>query len=545
MSRVGRESQRYNLLSGRLITDVVKTSLGPRGMEKMYVDILGEDTLTGHGGAFLRKIDTTHPAAKSVIEAVNTVDTHVGDGTTTTAVLIGDLLKNAQVLLESGITTTNIIRGYELGMEWALDLLDEIEIQVDRSDVMMRNIVTTCMMGKALYELQDERMDVVQMIIDAAYTVLDLQTWSLSVDDIKIEEKLGNIADTCLVNGTVIDKTIDSSVMIHDIKDARILLINEPLETMRTKSESEISISSPEQMSIFLKQEDTDLLNTVNHIVQSGANVVISRKGVNELVQEALVNKGITSVRRVKYNDLWWLEKATGAKTCDSISNIRSEEIGFANHVYQRDVGGDKMIFVECNAPRSVTVLLRSNSKRYLDEFHRNILNAFYALRNFISNPNIVYGGGAAEMMLSNKIRHRTAMIEDKRQLVLEKFADSIESIVLTLAQNVGMDPLDTKVELHRRYNASDGWYGIDQREIVDVTKCGIVETSDVKRQVFKTAVEATNMILNIDDVFMKDLIDNTHCHIDGTVHAHHDGGKAHNHFEQEGLEQRQMHHYY
>ena len=553
VARIGlQDSQKYNLLSGKLVTEIVKTSLGPRGMEKMYIDILGEDTITKHGGAFLRKVDVLHPAAKSVIEAVNTVDTHVGDGTTSAAVLIGSLLGHAEEMLKIGIPVAAITRGYEKSLDYALEILDEIKIKSNKRDrETMRKLLTTCLEGKAIFDLQEENTKIVDIIIEAVCDIANLEKGQIDIDDIKIEEKLGNVTDIELIKGTVIDKTIDSSAMPRTIKDAKILLINESLETMRTKTESEIEIVSPEQMSQFLDQENKDLLVLVKNIVNSGANVVISRKGVNEFVQEALAKKGIISMRRVKYNDLWWLEKATGAKTCKNIENISSKELGFAKRVYEKTVGGDKMVFVEGgNKPKSVTLLLRANSKRYLDEFHRNALNAFYVLRNFIENPFLVHGAGSAEGIIAQKIRQRAGTVEGKEQIAVERFADAIEEIPLTLARNVGMNVLDTLTLLRTKFAKSNGnvkWYGINSnlRKISDMSSSEIIETVAVKQQVFKTAVEASNMILNIDDVFMKDLIDNTHCHIDGTVHAHHDGGKAHNHFEQEGLEQRQMHHYY
>ena len=553
VARIGlQDSQKYNLLSGKLVTEIVKTSLGPRGMEKMYIDILGEDTITKHGGAFLRKVDVLHPAAKSVIEAVNTVDTHVGDGTTSAAVLIGSLLGHAEEMLKIGIPVATITRGYEKSLDYALEILDEIKIKSNKRDrETMRKLLTTCLEGKAIFDLQEENTKIVDIILEAVCDIANLETGQIDIDDIKIEEKIGNVTDIELIKGTVIDKTIDSSAMPRTIKDAKILLINESLETMRTKTESEIEIVSPEQMSQFLDQENKDLLVLVKNIVNSGANVVISRKGVNEFVQEALAKKGIISMRRVKYNDLWWLEKATGAKTCKNIENISSKELGFAKRVYEKTVGGDKMVFVEGgNKPKSVTLLLRANSKRYLDEFHRNALNAFYVLRNFIENPFLVHGAGSAEGIIAQKIRQRAGTVEGKEQIAVERFADAVEEIPLTLARNVGMNVLDTLTLLRTKFAKSNGnvkWYGINSnlRKISDMSSSEIIETVAVKQQVFKTAVEASNMILNIDDVFMKDLIDNTHCHVDGTVHAHHDGGKAHNHFEQEGLEQRQMHHYY
>ena len=552
ISRVGtNEAQMYNLLSGTLVADLVKTCLGPRGMSKMYIDILGEDTLTKHGGAFLRKVDVDHPAAKSVIEAVNTVDTHVGDGTSSAAILIGSLLGNAKELLNLGIPTATIVRGYEMGLDLVLDSLDEIKIKQNNDNLeKMRELLITCITGKTIFDLQEDQGKIVDMIIEAVLDVADLKNNYFSIDDIKIEEKIGNVTEIQLIKGTLIDKTIDSSAMPKCINDAKILLINEPLETMKTRYESEIEITSPKQMSQFLVQENNDLDHLVQNIVNSGANVVISRKGVNDFVQESLAKKGIISMRRVKYNDLWWLEKAVNAKTCESIEKISPHELGFARKIYEKTVGGDPMVFVEGKSPKSVTILLRANSKQYLDELHRNILNAFHVLQNFIESPFVVCGAGSVEGLLSQKIKKQSGTIDGKEQIVVEKFADSILEIPLTLARNVGMDVLDTKTCLQAKFANSNGkikWYGINSetRNISDMSLSKIIETVAVKQQIFKTAVEATNLIVNVNDVFMKNIIDNTHCHVDGVVHAHHDPGKNHNHFEQEGLEQRQMHQYY
>ena len=552
ISRVGtNEAQMYNLLSGTLVADLVKTCLGPRGMSKMYIDILGEDTLTKHGGAFLRKVDVDHPAAKSVIEAVNTVDTHVGDGTSSAAILIGSLLGNAKELLNLGIPTATIVRGYEIGLDLVLDSLDEIKIKQNNDNLeKMRELLTTCITGKTIFDLQEDQGKIVDMIIEAALDVADLKNNHFAIDDIKIEEKIGNVTEIQLIKGTLIDKTIDSSAMPKCINDAKILLINEPLETMKTRYESEIEITSPKQMSQFLVQENNELDHLVQNIVNSGANVVISRKGVNDFVQESLAKKGIISMRRVKYNDLWWLEKAVNAKTCESIEKISPHELGFARKIYEKTVGGDPMVFVEGKSPKSVTILLRANSKQYLDELHRNILNAFHVLQNFIESPFVVCGAGSVEGLLSQKIKKQSGTIDGKEQIVVEKFADSILEIPLTLARNVGMDVLDTKTCLQAKFANSNGkikWYGINSetRNISDMSLSKIIETVAVKQQIFKTAVEATNLIVNVNDVFMKNIIDNTHCHVDGVVHAHHDPGKNHNHFEQEGLEQRQMHQYY
>jgi chaperonin GroEL (HSP60 family) len=383
-------------------------------------------------------------------------------------------------------------------------------------------------------------------------SVANFEKNSIDVDDIKIEEKAGNANTIQLIRGTIIDKTIDHSAMPRSIENAKILLLNEPLEMMRTKRDEEIQINAPEQIGLFLDQEKIDILARVKKIASAGINVVVSRKGINDIAQEYFAKNGIISIRRAKMNDLLWLEKSTGAKICENLENITSEEIGSAKKVYERNVGGEKMVFVdECRNAKSVTILLRCNSKRYLDELHRDVLNAIYVLRNFIEKPFVVRGAGSTEAIIATRIRKQSRTIEGREQIVAEKFADAIEEIPITLARNVGMDTIDTLTMLRAKYANSPKdvlkWYGIDsqKRKVTEIPPSGVIESLVVKQQFIRTGVEIANAILNVNDIFMKDEIDNTHCHIDGTVHAHHDGGKAHNHFEQEGLEQRQMHHYY
>jgi len=554
IARVGiEESRKLNLIVGGMVTDAIKTSLGPRGMEKIFIDILGEDTITKHGGAFFRKIDVHHPVAKAIIEGVNTVDTHVGDGTISAAILIGKLLQKSQELLKMGISSTIISKGYEKSLEFALDILDKIKKEESiMNKKIMHQLASSCSAGKLMTTLVSEEISITDLIVEAVCSVTNFQKKEIDVDDIKIEEKTGNANNIQLIRGTIIDKTIDNSAMPRSIENAKILLLNEPLEIMRTKTDDQIEINSPEQMALFLNQETLDICSKIKKIVNSGANVVISRKGINSIAQEYLAKEGIISIRRVKINDLLWLEKSTGAKTCKNLEDICKDELGFAKKVYEKNVGGDKMVFIEgCSNPKSVTILLRCNSKRYLDEFHRDTLNIIYVLRNFIENSFIVRGGGSTEAIIANKIIDLISTVEGREQIVIEKFAEAIEEIPVTLARNVGMDPIDTLTQLRSRYaNCPKGilkWYGIDsdKRKVSEIFPDDVIEPLVVKQQIIKTAVEVTNMIIRVDDIFMKDIIDNTHCHIDGTVHAHHDGGKAHNHFEQEGLEQRQMHHYY
>lgn len=602
LSRIGvQESQMYNLIAGELVTQTVRTALGPRGMMKVYVDILGEDTVTVHGGAFLRKIDVDHPAAKAVIDAVNTVDNHVGDGTTTAAVLIGALLRNAREMRALRIPTASIIAGYEAGLGIALAELGRIKFEGRASDRRtMRDLARCCIRGKALGELcegsrvRDGRGDgngngadnggIVEMLVRAAYCTSDVSSGRALTDDVKIEEKPGSAAQTELVMGTVIDKPVDSAAMPRAIRDARILLVNEPLERSRTKTESEIAADSPRQMGEFLRQESDDVRGVVSGVIGSGANVVISRKGIGDEAQELLARSGIISVRRVKHNDIWWLEKATGAVTCTDIRDMSTAKMGRADLVCERSVGGDRMLFVESGRDdaKSVTLLLRANSKKYLDEFHRTALNVLHVLRDFIEYPYLVYGAGSCEAILARRVRDESCAMAGKAQVAAARFADALESVPVALAENIGIEPLDAlpllRSKVHGDHRGSraaatrvgdnaggagdgdgdngaatsgppPGWYGVDHasRSICDVSRLpySVIEPYAVKAQVLKSSVEAACAVLNVDDVFVKDLIDNTHCHIDGTVHAHKDPGRNHNHWEQEGLEQRQMHHYY
>ena len=557
LSRIGaRESQMYNLVAARLAADAVKTSLGPRGMEKVYIDILGEATITKHGGAFLRKLDVDHPAAKAVVEGVNAVDTHVGDGTAAAAVLIGALLGHAQHLRASGVPTASIVDGFEAGLGFALESLDGMEMRTGgggADTATMGRLVDTCLSGKAIFDSMADRESVRDAVVGAVSAVSDARAGSVDVDDIKIEEKRGGSERIELIMGTVIDKPVDSPAMPRAVRDAKVLLLNDELEAARTRTESEIIVTSPSNMAQFALQEGADVAMLARRVVESGARVVISRKGIGARAQEMLAAEGIVSVRRAKYNDLWWLEKATGARTCRSVEDISADELGFASRVFERSVGGDRMVFVESERPRSVTLLLRAVSKEHLDEFHRTAKNAIFVLRNYIESPAVVFGGGACEAAMARDVRERAASLEGKRQLAAARLADALEEIPATLARNVGMNPLDALPRLRSEHARRGGggrarcWHGIDSaaRRVADMSGSGVVETAAVKRQVLKSAVETAAQVLNVDDVFVKDLIDNTHCHIDGTVHAHKDPGRNHSHWEQEGLEQRQMHHHY
>jgi len=545
-----------NLLAASMLSDAIKTSFGPCGLEKMYIDIMGESIITKDGGTFLRKIDVEHPSAKVVIDGANTVDNSVGDGTKSSVILVGSLAKNAIELIKLGISPAVIVTGYQRATELSLETLNEISETRNLEKGIFFDLVRTALSSKSMSSLVDDSENLSKIIVDAVCSVCDLKTNYIEVDDIKIEEKLGSASDTKLVKGVIIDKTIDNSLMPRQISNAKIILINEELDAVRTKTESEIIITSPEQMSSFLEAEKTEVLRKVKKIAESSANVVFSRKGISDMAQTYFARNGIISLRRVKENDLFWLEKATGAKICQTIEKISTNEIGTANHVYEKEIGDDKMVFVEgCKKPKSVTILIRAHSKKYLDEFHRTILDGIYVLRDFIQNPKIVGGGGAFEAIVANKIRKVMTSVDGKEQLAMEKFADSLEQIPLTLATNAGMDYLSTLSALRSKISSSNNgrceWYGIDtnQRKITETFSKKIFEPKILKEQVIKTTNDVISILLGIDDIFMKTPEMFTHTHANGTTHTHKGGSLKHEHHNERldrlGKEQRGPHHYY
>ena len=545
-----------NLLAASMLSDAIKTSFGPCGLEKMYIDIMGESIITKDGGTFLRKIDVEHPSAKVVIDGANTVDNSVGDGTKSSVILVGSLAKNAIELIKLGISPAVIITGYQRATELSLETLNEISETRNLEKGIFFDLVRTALSSKSMSSLVDDSENLSKIIVDAVCSICDLKTNYIEVDDIKIEEKLGSASDTKLVKGVIIDKTIDNSLMPRQISNAKIILINEELDAVRTKTESEIIITSPEQMSAFLEAEKTEVLRKVKKIAESGANVVFSRKGISDMAQTYFARNGIISLRRVKENDLFWLEKATGAKICQTIEKISPNEIGTANHVYEKEIGDDKMVFVEgCKKPKSVTILIRAHSKKYLDEFHRTILDGIYVLRDFIQNPKIVGGGGAFEAIVANKIRKVMTSVDGKEQLAMGKFADSLEQIPLTLATNAGMDYLSTLSALRSKISSSNNgrceWYGIDtnQRKITETFSKKIFEPKILKEQVIKTTNDVISILLGIDDIFMKTPEMFTHTHANGTTHTHKGGSLKHEHHNERldrlGKEQRGPHHYY
>jgi thermosome len=551
----GEQARRYNFLAARLIADLIKNSLGPCGLEKIFIDILGEVTITKDGATLLRKIDVEHPAAKVIIEASNAVDNEVGDGTTSVVILAGALIENAEELLDLNIAPSIIADGYLEGLEASLEILDNISKTTKNSDrEIMEGLVNTCLESKTISYIAAKKNIITKLIVDAICIIADFSNGKIEINDIKIEEKTGNTSDIQLVKGVVLDKTIDNSAMPRVINDAKILLINEELEGKRTKAEAEIQITLPDQIRSYFDTESLTIRSKVQNIINSGANVVISQKGINLVAQYYLAKAGIVSIRRAKENDMLWIEKSTGARLIKDLNNITKDDLGYAGIVSEKIVGEDRIVFIEdCKNPKSVTLLLRANSKRILDEYHRSVLDALSVLGDFITKPKIVAGGGSVEAMIAAKIRTRANLVSGRKQIVIQKFADALEEIPLTIARNAGMSEIDTLTQLRSKHaisynNDKFNWYGINPigRKIEEMLSKGIIEPSIIKEQIMKTAVEVTNLLIRVDDVLMAKPTMQTHTHDDGTQHSHAGGDKKHDHyFDRLGKKQRPMHHYY
>ena len=565
----GTQAMRYNLLAARLIADLVKGFLGPRGLEKMFIDILGEMIVTKDGATFLRKIDVEHPAAKVIIEASNAVDNAVGDGTTSVVVLAGALVEKAEDLLEMGISPAVISDGYHNALQMAIGIIRKVARNSTNYDrKIMKYLVDTCLRSKAVSHFTEE-MKIPSLVVDGICRVADFSKSNLDVDDIKIEEKIGISSDMQLVLGTVIDKTIDESSMPRIIENAQILLLDNDIQDERTKTDAEIRISDPTEVTHFLDNKTRNLVEKIQWVIKSGANVIFSRGGIDPLALNHFAKNRILTVRRVKENDLSWLAKATGAKVVKDLDTISSTDFGYAAKVYEKMVCDDKMVFVDgCSNPKSITFLLRASSKKILDEFHRTVLDSIYVLRNFIMEPKIVPGGGAVEAFIAQLIKDRSNLISGKEQIVIQKFAEALEEIPLTIAKNAGMNTMDIGTRLREKvytqsllndskiwkrdyqYNNSHDWYGINaiERKIDNMMNLHVMEPLMVKEQILITATEVIILLMRVDDVLMKKPVDmhgHTHTHIDGTTHSHKGGNKPHDHFDRLGKQQRPMHHYY
>lgn len=552
----GENVRKFNIHAVRLIKSIIGSTFGPLGMEKIYIDIIGESTYTKDGATFLRKIDVQHPGAKVLIDATNTVDNEVGDGTLTTAILSATLIEKAGEMMEMGVSPATITLGFDDGLKYAIDALNKISRKVNSEDtVILEKLIQTCLETKIIFSSRDQpELKNILNITTKAINAIRTNRNSFDVDDVKIEEKIGVLMDSEFIDGIVIDKSIDNKSMPRIIENAKILLIDEDLESRITRTESQITANSPNQMMLFRNAERDIVRSKVQNIIDSGANVIVCRKGIGSVAQELFSSAGIMSIKRVKENDLYWLEKATGGRIIKDLGDGQIHgNFGFAKCVSEKKISDDKMIFVEgCSSPKAVTILIRASSKMILDECHRAIQSALVLGKRFIQSPSIVVGGGSSEMLMANYVRRKADMTPGLEQIVLKKFAESLEEIPLTLARNCGLDILDSMIELRSRSSKKvtqdkNDWIGVNALEKkIDSLDWEVVECAVAKEQILNSAVEVSRLLVNVDDIVVKKMLMDTHTHEDGTEHSHAGGDKKHDHyFDKLGKQQRPHHHYY
>lgn len=501
----GREAQRNNIAAAKLIAEIISTSLGPRGMDKMLVDSLGDITITNDGATILKEIDVQHPAAKMMVEVAKATDSEVGDGTTSAVVMAGALLEKAEVLIDNDIHPVIIANGYQKASVKAMSILLEIAQKIDPKDrKTLEKIATTSMQTKLV---SVEATDLAKIAVDAALAVVTQKNGGYGVDlnNIKVEKKAGgSMIDSKLINGIVLDKEIVHSGMPKKIERAMIALISAPLEIEKTEFEAKININTPDQIRSFMAEEDSILKGMVEKIKSTNANVILCQKGIDDVAQHYLAKLGIIAVRRIKESDMSKLAKATGARMVGSVTDLTEKDLGEAQIVEERTIENDNWVFIEgCKNPKAISLLLRGGSQRVIDEAERSIHDALMVVKDVIEKPMIVYGGGAPEAYISAKLRTWAQSLSGREQLAVEKFAEAIESIPLALARNAGMNPIDTITQLRAKQNAGEKWTGIDVVNgiVGDMQNSGVIESLKVKEQIIKSATETANMILRIDNV--------------------------------------------
>src|SRR3989442_7367536 len=501
----GREAQKNNFAAAKLIAEVIRSSVGPRGMDKMLVDSLGDVTITNDGATILKEIDVQHPAAKMMVEISKATDNEVGDGTTSVVIIAGALIEKAEELIDKDVHPTVIVDGYRKSAAKAIEVLNNIATKVhDNEKQELIRVAKTSMQTKLVSRQADLLADIV---VRAAMQVAEKSTdsgYKVDIDNVKVEKKAGgSIHDTTLIQGIVLDKEVVHSAMPKKIEEAKIALINSALEIEKTEFDAKINISSPDQMQKFLDEETRMLKSMVDKITRSGTNVLICQKGIDDTAQHYLAKAGILTVRRAKESDMTSLSKATGARLVSNLDDLTSKDLGYAKLVQERKVETDKWVFIEgCKNPKAVTILIRGGSQRVVDEAERSVHDALMVSKDVLERPVILAGGGAPEAFAAAKVREWAHTLSGREQLAAEKFAEALEVIPLSLAENAGMDLIDTLTEIRAKQSKGSYSIGIDARngKVADMSKLDIVEPLVVKEQIIKSATEAACMILRIDD---------------------------------------------
>jgi thermosome len=505
LQQKGKDAQQNNIAAAKLVAQLVRSSLGPRGLDKMLVDSLGDVTITNDGATILKEIDVQHPAAKMMVEISKTVDNEVGDGTTSSVIFGGALLARAEDLLNKDVHSSTIIDGYQAAADKTLEIYSQLskKIQPDDRESLLK-IATTSMQSKLISEDSDSLS---KIIVDAILSIATKkgEKYFVDLENIKVEKKAGgSIQDTQIVKGIVLDKEIVHSGMPTKIEKAKIALINSALEIEKTEMSAEIRITDPTQMQMFLEEENRMLKTMVDKLHDIGANVLICQKGIDDIAQHYLAKYGIMAVRRVKESDMIKLSKATGGRVISNLDDLSESDLGTADLAQQKKVESDKWVFIEgCKHPQSVTMLIRGGSQRVIDEVDRSIHDSLMVVKDVIEKPEIVAGGGAPEAYAASLLKDWADNFDGREQLAIKKYAEALETIPLTIAENAGMDPIDTMANLRAKQNQGHKWTGIDARnmKIADMMAIHVVEPIVVKEQIIKSATEAACMILRIDDV--------------------------------------------
>ncbi len=501
----GKEAQKNNIMAAKIVSESVRSSLGPKGMDKMLVDSFGDVTVTNDGATILKEIDVQHPAAKMMVEVSKAQDDEVGDGTTTAVVLAGELLSKAEDLIDKEIHPTVIVDGYRKASEKTLELLKDISTKVDPDDKnVLKKVAIVSQISKLLADHADFIAD---LTVGAVLHVAEKteEGYKVDIEDIKVEKKAGeSLTDTRLIKGIVLDKEVVHTGMPKRLDNPKIALLNCPLEVEKTEFDAKINIQNPDQMKAFLDEEENLLKDMVEKLSSSGANLIICQKGIDDMAQHYLAKKGIAAVRRASEKDLEKLARATGARIVTNVDDLSPKDLGTAGLFEERKIGDDKMAFIEeCRSPRAVTILIRGATERIINEAERSIHDALCVVRDVVRDPRIVIGGGAIEVELSSSLDEWAEKESGREQLAIKAFAESLEAIPTVLAENAGLDPIDIMVNLRAAHEKGEKWAGIDlfEGKIKDLYKEGVYEPSVVKEQVVKSAGEAANMILKIDDV--------------------------------------------
>ena len=505
LQQKGKDAQQNNIAAAKLVAELVKSSLGPRGLDKMLVDSLGDVTITNDGATILKEIDVQHPAAKMIVEISKTVDNEVGDGTTSSVVFGGALLARAEDLLKKDVHSSTIIEGFQAASEKVLEIYSQLSKKVEPDDkATLLKIASTSMQSKLISE---DSSSLSKIVVDAILSIATKKgdEYFLDLENIKVEKKPGgSIDDTQIVKGIVLDKEIVHSGMPTRIDNASIALINSALEIEKTEMSAEIRITDPTQMQMFLEEENRMLKTMVDKLHDVGANVLICQKGIDDIAQHYLAKHGIMAVRRVKESDMIKLSKATDGRVISNLDDLTEKDLGSADLAHQKKVESDKWVFIEgCKHPQSVTLLIRGGTQRVIDEVDRSIHDSLMVVKDVIEKPEIVAGGGAPESFAAAQLKDWADNFDGREQLAIKKYAEALEVIPLTISENAGMDPIDTMATLRSKQNQGQKWTGIDAKntKIAYMMAINVVEPIAVKEQIIKSATEAACMILRIDDV--------------------------------------------